>query len=453
MAQPFYSPYLYYQTSMSNPFVARGEGVYLWDHDGKQYLDGSSGAIICNIGHGDQRILDAITEQAKQTFFCYRTQFENEPAHRLAKKLVDNSAPHLNRVFYVSSGSEAVESALKLCQQYYYARRDSRNLIISRFPSYHGATIGALSLTAYAVLENPYRQLLRAHPRIPAPYCYRCEYNETYPKCGLRCAWALEQCILDYGKRNIAAFIAEPITGASGGAIVPPPDYFDVIQQICRKYEIIFILDEVMTGYGRTGRLFGYEHWNVTADIIALSKGMGAGYFPLAATISRREIVDAVMADGGFKHGHTSAGAPMACAVGERILDVILEDKLCENAAAMGLKLGEGLRQLAEKHEIIGDVRGIGLLWAVEFVADRETKAPFPAQWSVGSLLTAEAFDEGLIVYPRRSINGARGDHVLVAPPLIVTPEQVDELLEKLERSLVRLEELLARMSMRSQPC
>ena len=437
MSQPFYSPYLYYQTSMSNPFVTRGEGVYLWDHHGKQYLDGSSGAVICNIGHGDPRILETINEQAKQAFFCYRTQFENEPAHRLAKKLIDHSAPHLNRVFYVSSGSEAVEAALKLCQQYYYARGDSRNLIISRFPSYHGATIGALSLTAYAVLENPYRQLLRAHPRIPAPYCYRCEYNETYPECGLRCAWALEQCILDYGKRNIAAFIAEPVTGASGGALVPPPDYFEIIQSICRKY------DEVMTGYGRTGRLFGYEHWNVTADIIALSKGMGSGYFPLAATISRREIVDAVMSDGGFKHGHTSAGAPMACAVGETVLDIILEDNLHENAAAMGVLLGQGLKDLMDRHEIIGDVRGIGLLWAVELVADRKSKVPFPAEMTVAAALTGEAFDEGLIVYPRRSINGARGDHVLVAPPLIINESQVHELLDKFEASLVRLEEKL----------
>lgn len=441
MNQPLYTPYLYYQTSMSNPFVGRAEGVYIWDHTGKQYLDGSSGAVICNIGHGDKRILEAINKQAEQAFFSYRTQFENEAAHRLAMKLIDLSAPHLSRVFYVSSGSEAVESALKLCQQYFYARGDSRNLIISRFPSYHGATIGALSLTSYAVLENPYRQLLRAHPRIPAPYCYRCEYNETYPDCGLRCAWALEQCILDYGKRNIAAFIAEPVTGASGGAIVPPPDYFDVIQQICSKYNILFILDEVMTGYGRTGKFFAYEHWNVQADIIALSKGMGSGYFPLAATISRREIVDAVMSDGGFKHGHTSAGAPMACAVGEKVLDIIVEDGLCGNAAAMGEILGRGLRALADKHEIIGDVRGIGLLWAVEFVADRETKEPFPQHWNVGSLIKNEAFEEGLIVYPRRSINGARGDHVLVAPPLIINREQVAELLDRLDKSLTRLAE------------
>ncbi len=444
MGQPFYSPYLYYQTSMANPFVARGEGVYLWDHNGKQYLDACSGAIICNIGHGDKRILEAINEQAKQTFFCYRTQFENEAAHRLAKKLVDYSAPHLNRVFFVSSGSEAVESALKLCQQYYYARGDSRNMIISRSPSYHGATLGALSLTASAMLENPFRQLMHAHPRIPAPYCYRCQYNETYPSCGLRCAWALEQCIHDYGERNVGAFIAEPITGASGGAIVPPPEYFDVIQEICRKFDILLILDEVMTGYGRTGKLFAYEHWNIQADIICLSKGMGSGYFPLAGTIARREIVDTVMADGGFQHGHTSAGAPMACAVGERVLDIIVKDNLVENAAAMGDVLGEGLRQLADKHECIGDVRGTGLLWAVEFVADRATKTPFPADWTVGGLLKAEASEEGLIVYPRRSLNGARGDHVLIAPPLIITEEQVGELLEKLEASITRLEEKLA---------
>ena len=442
--QPFYSPYLYYQTKMVKPFVARAGGIYIWDHEGKRYLDGSSGAVICNIGHGDKRILDAINAQAEQTFFTYRTQFENEPGHNLARKMVEHSAPHLNRVFYVSGGSEAVEAAMKLCQQYYYARGDSRSLIISRHPSYHGATLGALSLTSYAVLENPYRSFLRAQPRVPAPYCYRCVYNETYPECGLRCAWALEQCILDYGPRNVAAFIAEPVTGASGGALVPPPEYFGIIEDICRKYEIFLILDEVMTGFGRTGKLFAYEHWDVKGDIVALSKGMGSGYYPLGATISRREIVDTVMADGGFRHGHTYAGGPMACAVGEAVLDIVLQDKLSENAAAMGEILGQGLRELAGKHPIIGDVRGLGLLWAVEMVADRTSREPFPPEMEVGGLLTAEAYDLGLIIYPRRSINGARGDHVLVAPPLIIDKEQVGELLDLLDQALSAVEKKLA---------
>ncbi len=441
MGQPDYSPYLYYQTAVVNPFMAGGKGVYLWDNNGKKYLDGASGAIICNIGHGDPRILEAINEQAKEGFFCYRTQFENGPAHSLARKLVENAAPHLNRVFFVSSGSEATESALKLCQQYYYARGESRYLVISRWPSYHGATLGALSVTASGGLEMPFRQLMRSNPRIPAPYCYRCAFGSEYPKCGVRCAHALEQCILDYGPRNISAFLAEPVTGASGGALAPPPEYFDIIQEICKKYKIMLILDEVMTGYGRTGKFFAYEHWNVEADIIALSKGMGAGYYPLGATLSRQEIVDTVLADGGFQHGHTSAGNPMACAVGDRIIDIMIEDKISENAAAMGELLGKGLQRLGEQYTCVGNVRGMGLLWALEFVADRETREPYPAEWNVGSIIKAEAFDEGLIVYPRRPLNGLKGDHILVAPPLIITPEEVTELLEKLERSLVRLQE------------
>ena len=447
MGQPYYSPYLYYQTAMSNPFMAGGKGIYMWDHDGKQYLDGASGAIICNIGHGDPRVLDAINEQAKQGFFCYRTQFENVPAHSLAQKLVENSMPHLNRVFFVSSGSEAVESALKLCHQYYYARGESRYAVISRWPSYHGATMGALAVTASGGLEIPFRSQMRSSPRIPAPYCYRCAYDMEYPSCGLRCAHALEQCILDHGQRNIAAFIAEPVTGASGGAIVPPEGYFDIIQETCKKYDIFLILDEVMTGYGRTGKFFAYEHWNVEADIVALSKGMGAGYYPLGATLAREEIVHTVLADGGFQHGHTSAGNPMACAVGDKIIDIMLEEKLSENAAAMGELLGAGLKKLGEQFECVGDVRGLGLLWAMEFVADRKTKEPFPANWNLGAIIKAEAFDEGLIVYPRRPINGLKGEHILIAPPLIITEEQVGELLEKLEKALARLQKKVNSLS------
>lgn len=440
MKHPVSTPYLYYQTTASKPFVDRAEGVYIWDHTGKRYLDGCSGAMICNIGHGDPRVLAAINEQAQKTFFSYRTQFENEPAHRLAEKLVFNSSEHLTQVFYVSGGSEAVESAVKLCRQYFYARGEGRYLCVTRQPSYHGATLGALSFTSYAPLEAPFRPLMQRHPRIPAPYCYRCPYGSSYPECGLRCAWALEDCILDNGANNVMAFLAEPLTGASGGAIPPPPGYFDVIQDICRKYGILLILDEVMTGFGRTGALFAYEHWDVEADIVALSKGMASGYFPLGATLSRKDIVDPVLAHGGFAHGHTYAGSPMACAVGQAVLDVILEDSLPQNAQAMGLLLGAGLQDLAERHPSVGQVRGMGLLWAVELVRDKESREPFAPERHAAVLLTNEAYDEGLIVYPRRCINGVRGDHVLVAPPLIVNEGQIREILDLLDRALTRVE-------------
>jgi len=411
----------------------------MWDHTGKEYIDACSGAVICNIGYGNPKIANAIAEQAHETFFAYRTQFENEPAVRLATELVEYSAPHLNRVFYVSGGSEAVESAMKLCRQYFYNRGEgSRYLFISRVPSYHGSTLGALALTSYAPLEIPFRPMIRTYPKIPAPYCYRCAFHKEYPHCDLECARALETTILEQGPENVAAFVVEPIVGASIGALVPPEDYFSVIQKTCRKYGIFLILDEVMTGFGRTGKLFAYEHWDIEADIVALSKGMASGYYPLGAIMVRDGTVDEVVSKGGFAHGHTYAGNPMACAVGLEVFRVITKEHLSENAAEMGRPLKAGLKDFAERYEMIGQVRGKGLLLAVELVKDRDTREPFPIEKEVNLLLTDMAYEEGLIIYPRRPINGLSGDHVLVAPPLIVKKDQVGEILDRLDRALKR---------------
>lgn len=431
-------PYLFYQTAVQLPLVKKAEGIYIWDEDGKEYIDGCSGAMISNIGHGNPRVARVMTEQARDgVVFAYRTQFESRPALQLAKALVDASAPHLNRVFYVSGGSEAVESAMKICRQYFWAKgQGSRHIYISRSPSYHGSTLGALALTTYAPLENPFRPLIRAYPKIPAPYCYRCHYGLTYPTCKIRCARDLETTILDQGPQNVAAFVAEPIGGASTGAVVPPDEYFGVIQDICRKYGIFLIFDEVMTAFGRTGKMFAYEHWNTEVDVIALSKGMGSGYYPLGAIITRGEIADAVVESGGFQHGHTYAGNPMACAVGLEVMNVIQDDGLCDNAVWMGDKLKSGLKELAARHTIIGDVRGKGLLLGIELVADPETRTPFPPERNTHLRLTKEARKKGLIIYPRRCINGLSGDHLVVAPPLIVNQKQIGEILDRLDAAL-----------------
>ncbi len=432
--------YIFYQSRRTLPFVDRAEGIHLWDEDGKEYLDACSGAVIANIGYGRSRVSRAVAEQAQKTYFAYRLHFENEPAARLSELLVQNLAPHLNRVYFVSGGSEAVESAMKLARQYAYVRGEGgRHKFISRWPSYHGSTLGALSLTSYSPLEIPFRQLIKSNPKIPAPYCYRCPYRLTFPGCELRCAWALEETILQEGPENVLAFVVEPVGGASTGALTPPEGYFDVIQEICRKYGLLLILDEVMTGFGRTGKLFAYEHWDIEADIIALSKGMAAGYFPLGAAVCRADIVEAFQAQGGFFHGHTYCGNPMACAVGLEVLRIILEEDLPGNAARMGKVLGAGLEELSARHPIIGQVRGMGLLWALEFVRDRDTREPFPPGENVHYRLTDEAFEQGLIVYPRRPIMGLKGDHLLIAPPLIITEPEVAELLDRLDSTLSRV--------------
>ncbi len=432
--------YLFYMVDKKMPVIKKADGIYMWDQSGKEYIDGCSGAIVSNIGYGNPRIQNAIARQAESTFFAYRLHFENEPALKLAEKLVSLSAPHLNRVFYVSGGSEAVETAMKLCRQYFYNRGEgSRYVFISRSPSYHGCTLGALALTSYAPLEAPFRPLIKSFPKIPAPYCYRCAYQKTYPQCELACAWELESVIREQGPQNVAAFIAEPIGGASTGALVPPDDYFGVIQEICRKYGVLLILDEVMTGFGRTGKFFGYEHWNIEADIIALSKGMAAGYFPLGAVMTRDFIVEEVVSRSGFAHGFTYAGNPMACAVGLEVLNIIVENDLPGNAARTGARLKKGLETLAGRHASIGQVRGQGLLTAIELVQDRSTRRPFAAELQMAQQLTDSAFEEGLIIYPRRPIQGLSGDHVLVAPPLTVTAEQIDEILNRMERALVKI--------------
>lgn len=432
--------YLFYMVDKKIPVIQKADGIYMWDQSGKEYIDGCSGAVVSNIGYGNPRIQNAIARQAESTFFAYRLHFENEPALKLAEKLVSLSAPHLNRVFYVSGGSEAVETAMKLCRQYFYSRGEgSRYLFISRSPSYHGCTLGALALTSYAPLEAPFRPLIKSYPKIPAPYCYRCVYQKTYPQCELACAWELENVIREQGPQNVAAFIAEPVGGASTGALVPPDDYFGVIQEICRKYGVLLILDEIMTGFGRTGKFFGYEHWNIEADIIALSKGMAAGYFPLGAVMTRDFIVEEVVSRSGFAHGFTYAGNPMACAVGLEVLNIIVENDLPGNADRVGAHLKKGLETLAGRHAGIGQVRGQGLLTAIELVQDRSTRLPFAAELQMAQQLADSAFEEGLIIYPRRPIHGLSGDHVLVAPPLNVTAEQIDEILNRMERALAKI--------------
>ena len=332
-----------------------------------------------------------------------------------------------------------MESAMKICREYHLANgQGRRHIFISRTPSYHGSTLGALALTSYAPLEIPYRPMIQAYPKVPAPYCYRCPYHLIHPACGLACAHALDTVIREQGPENVAGFMVEPVVGASLGALPPPDGYFDVIQEICRRHGVLLLLDEVMTGFGRTGRLFGYEHWNIEADVVALSKGMASGYYPLGAIVATSEIVDAIMGKSGFAHGHTYAGNPMACAVGLEVLRIIIEDKLSENAARVGPVLKAKLEALAERHPMIGQVRGLGLLLALELVEDRQTRRPFPAEINVSQQLTNTAYDEGLIVYQRRSINGLAGDHILIAPPLIVTEEQTDEIIGRLDRALAR---------------
>ena len=429
--------HLFYQIAAGSPTAERAERIYIWDTAGKKYLDACGGAFCANIGHGDKRILSAALHQMEKISFAYRTQFENAPAHELADLLISSSPDYLQQVFLVHSGSEAVETCIKLARQHWFAKGQvKKSKIISRRPSYHGATLGALALTSYGPLNAPFEPMVVKSPKVSAPFCYRCPLQKSYPSCDVACANELEQVIEETGAENIAAFITEPIGGASTGGAVPPDEWFPAIEKICRKHDILLIVDEVLTGCGRTGRFYAFEHWGVSPDIVALAKGMAAGYAPVGACLARQEIVDPVLKTGGFMHGHTTAGNPITSAIAVAVLKVVIEDNLVANAQTVGAYLHEQLRSLKDRYSCIGDVRGRGLLAGIEFVKDRETRLPFANSLAVGNKITAMAQKNGLLVYPRRSIFGVEGDHISLAPPLTVTKSDIDEIIALLDKTL-----------------
>lgn len=429
---------LFYQSRLTRPQLARTDGIYMWDVTGKRYIDGSSGAMVSNIGHSNPRVLDAMKRQMETATFGYRLHFQTEASEMLAERASALAPDGLGRVFFVSGGSEATESAMKLARQYALAQgKAQRYKIISRTPSYHGATLGALSVTGYAPMTAPFDPMMHPMPKIPAPRAYLDGLDADDPATGLYYAQMLEDRILDEGPETVLAFIVEPVGGASTGALVPPVGYMQRIRQICDHYGILLIHDEVMSGGGRTGRFFAADHWEVVPDIICLSKGFGGGYVPLGAVIARDDIVEDVLDSGGFIHGHTYAGNPLACAAGLAVLDEIADAGLTENAAHMGDILKNRLRDLMQKYSLIGDVRGKGLLLAFEFM-DRATKAPLPVDIKAFDRLVEIAYGNGLIIYSRRTRGGLSGDHFLVCPPMIVTEAQIEELVALLDQSLAQ---------------
>lgn len=428
---------LFYQSRLSRPTLDRAEGVYLWDTDGKRYLDGSSGAMVSNIGHSNPRVLAAMKAQMDKATFGYRLHFQNQPAEDLARRTVALMPAGVDRVFFVSGGSEAVESAIKLARQYAITQgQASRWKVISRFPSYHGCTLGALALTGYDPLARPFDPMMRDMPKIAAPTCYLDRDNLDDHARGLKYADLLRDEILSQGPETVLAFIMEPIGGASTGALVAPDSYYPRIREICDEFGILLIYDEVMTGAGRTGAFLAAEHWGIVPDIIALSKGFAAGYVPLGAMVAKSRIVDPVLDAGGFLHGFTYAGNPLACAAGLAVIEEIDRAGLVNNAARMGAVLKARLEGLMDRYPFIGDVRGKGLLLAFELVSDRQTMAPLPKGLNAHTRLVDLAYERGLILYSRRTRGGVEGDHFLVCPPLIVTDAHVEEILGVLTDSL-----------------
>ncbi|KMJ59638.1 hypothetical protein AB685_01830 [Bacillus sp. LL01] len=428
------------------PVISHGSGVFLYDFNGKKYLDGSSGAVTASIGHHVQAVIDAMADQASKVSFVYRSQFTSVPAENLATKLMDIAPGDINWSFFVNSGTEAVETAMKISIQYWQeVGKPDKNQIISRWKSYHGITIGALSLSGHAERRRRFEDLLEKSPVVEPPYCYRCPFNLEYPSCGLKCADDLERAILEIGAENIAAFVAEPIIGAAAGAICPPEGYYQKIAEICKSYEIHFIADEVMTGIGRTGKMFAMEHWGVTPDIISIGKGMSAGYSPIAATLVSDSIIESILKGSKvIMSGHTYSANPQSSAVALAVLEYIERQDLVENSRVMGVYLKGKLQQLKAEFPFIGDVRGKGLLLGLEMVEDNSTKYPFANEKAVTTRLVELAQKNGLLIYPATAgIEGVGGDAVIIAPPLSINKKEIDELVSILELTLKDLQGLL----------
>ncbi len=413
------------------PVIDYGQGIYLFDMDGKKYLDAASGAVTANIGHGVPEIIEAMNEQAKKVSFVYRSQFTSEAAENLAKKMADMLPGDLNWCFFVNSGSEATETAMKMAIQYWQEKGiHTKSKVLSRWVSYHGITLGALSMSGHTARRARFVPLLEDFPVIHPPYCYRCPYNLESTSCNYLCAHELETAIKRIGADQIAAFIAEPVIGAAGGAITPPSGYYKVLKQLCEDHDILFIADEVMTGCGRTGSMLACEQWGITPDIVALGKGMGAGYAPIAAAIASDKVIGPILA--GTKavmSGHTLSANPQACAAALAVLQYLEENNIIQEVENKGNYLRGQLENLKQYYSFIGDVRGKGLLLGIEFVQDSTTKTPFPRNAQVTQRMVELAKEKGLIVYPAGAgMDGINGDSIIISPPLNITQKEMDEL-------------------------
>ena len=418
----------------SFPSAVRGEGVYIWDAEGKKYLDFSGSAAVNFIGHGVQEISAAMAEQAKQLEFVHTSQFTTPIAEQYAKELLDFAGKNFagGAVYFTSGGSEAIETALKLARQYQVeAGEPKRHQILSRTQSYHGSTLGALAVSGNKRRREIYLPMVREFAHIGIPYCYRCNYDckDGCRNCGQEYAAELDQAIKD-SDGQAAAFIFEPISGATLGAVTPPPGYLQSIAEICQRNKILLIADEVMTGMGRTGKNFAVDHWDIAPDILVTAKGLSSGYAPLGAVIANKKVIDAIAAGSGtFLHGFTYNAHAIALAAGQAVLPIVKKltpSANSEDSATIASKLHKSLNELRSL-KTVGDVRGIGLLMGIEFVQDKSTKQPFDPKQNFAGRVGQAAAKQGLLVYPMQgSVDGTSGDHLLIAPPAVITPEQID---------------------------
>jgi adenosylmethionine-8-amino-7-oxononanoate aminotransferase len=430
------------------PVMERAQGVYFWDEHGNRYLDVSSGPVVSNIGHGNESVARALFDQAKTLDFASSRQARHRPNVVLAERIARLAGPGFERVCLSSGGSEAVEIGLKFLRQYRLATGEGqRREVISCLPSYHGSSIGTLAISGDDAYQPFLDGFARTSAKVPAPISYRLPPGETAESYGRLCANALEERILDLGVENVLAFIIEPIGGLATGCVVPPLAYLEEVRAICDRHGVFLVFDEVLCGAGRTGRFLAAHHWpSVSPDLVILAKGLGAGYVPLGATLAPARLVDHLATLTGFGFTHTYSANPIMCAGALAVLDFYEAEHLAERAAGVGVYLRTGLERLSANCPIIGDIRGRGLLLAVEVVREKVGKASFPVEFAIIDRIRTAGLDHGLLIYGRRTAGGAYGDWFMVSPPLIITEEQCDDLLARLAATLDRVTKDITQM-------
>jgi adenosylmethionine-8-amino-7-oxononanoate aminotransferase len=427
------------------PRVVRGEGMYVWDESGNSYMDCTSGPVVVNVGHSNPRVLAAMREQAEKICYSYPTGFESEANTELSNLLTAQAGEGFDRAFFVSSGSEAMEKCLEFARLYALAAgHGSRYKLISRHPSYHGSTLGAMGLNGDS-LNTAMTPMMRPSIKIPAPLSYRFPKGHDRESYARLCAESLEHAIVEAGPETVLAFVMEPVMGLTGGAQYAPDFYYAMVRDICDRHGVLLIYDEVISGAGRTGRFLASHWWpKGRPDLITFAKGIGGGYYPLGGFLAPDAMVDRVVGAGGFHLGHTYKASPLGCAVGLAVLKEVQEQDLMNRALVQGEYLRKRLTSLQTELPILGDVRGIGQLNAIELVADPVTREKLPAGVDVQGEIKKLGMREGLLIYARRTSGGEFGDWLMMTPPLIATADDIDVLVERLENVLRAYQDDLA---------
>jgi adenosylmethionine-8-amino-7-oxononanoate aminotransferase len=429
----------------SYPLAVRGDGCFIFTAEGRRYLDASGGAAVVTIGHGVEEIARAMSEQASQLAYVHSSQFRTAIVEKLARRILALAPRGMRdggRVYFTSGGSEATETALKLARQYWIERGEKkRSRVISRWQSYHGSTLGALSVSGNLRRREPFAPMLAEWGHIPPCFCYRCPLGLRYPECNVDCADELDRKLARDGSDDVAAFIFEPVVGATLGAVAPPEGYIQRIAEICRRHGILLIADEVMTGMGRTGKPFAVEHGQITPDMILVGKGIASGYAPLGGVVVAAHVAEAISrGSGSFLHGFTYNAHPVAAAAGNAVLDYVERENLFARVEPVGRELRAALEPL-RRFSVVGDVRGIGLLFGVELVRDAKTHEPFPPDARIAMRIQEDAMEAGVMTYPVQGCaDGLRGDHILIAPPYTITSTMIQMLAAGLESAISDLE-------------